>query len=129
MCGAMKEEAELSLADIFQTMLRRRVWKQDIHPSARIARSAHIDRTWPKGIHIGKDAIIEEQAVVLAHDMSRGIYLDTRIADGARVGIRAIIMPGITIGSGAVVEPGAVVTRDVKPGQTVRGNPARPVKE
>jgi acetyltransferase-like isoleucine patch superfamily enzyme len=43
----------------------------------------------------------------------------------ARIGANATILPGITIGEDAVVGSGAVVTKDVPPGVTVVGNPAR----
>lgn len=43
------------------------------------------------------------------------------------IGGGAIILPGLTIGDDAIVGAGAVVTRDVAPGQTVVGNPARAV--
>lgn len=46
----------------------------------------------------------------------------------AFVGVGAIILPGITIGCGAVVGAGAVVTRDVDPYAVVVGNPARFLK-
>lgn len=100
------------------------VWGMDIHPSVRIAPSALIDRTWPRGIHIAAGTTIEEEVVVLAHDMARGIYLDTRIGERCHLGARAIVMPGITIGDDTVVAPGAVVVRDVPPGSYAIGNPA-----
>jgi maltose O-acetyltransferase len=46
------------------------------------------------------------------------------IGDRVWIGYRAIILPGIEIGEGAVVGAGAVVTKDVPPFTIVAGNPA-----
>lgn len=54
---------------------------------------------------------------------------DTVIHDGAWIGIRATIMPGVTIGEGAVIASGAIVTKDVAPYTIVAGNPAKPVRQ
>jgi len=51
------------------------------------------------------------------------------IKRGAQIGLRAIIMPGVTVGRGAVVGAGSVVTRDVPDGVTVAGSPAKPTKK
>lgn len=51
------------------------------------------------------------------------------IGDDAWIGIGAIILKGVHIGSGARVAAGSVVTRDVPAGATVAGNPARIVSE
>jgi len=51
-----------------------------------------------------------------------------RVCRGAALGAAAIITPGVTIGENAVVGAGAVVTKDVPPGVTVVGNPARKIK-
>ena len=47
------------------------------------------------------------------------------IKKGARIGANATLLPGVVIGEGAVVGSGSVVTKDVPPGKTVVGNPAR----
>lgn len=51
------------------------------------------------------------------------------ICNGVWIGARAIILPGVTVGEGAVVAAGAVVTKDVAPWTIVGGNPARVIKE
>jgi UDP-2-acetamido-3-amino-2,3-dideoxy-glucuronate N-acetyltransferase len=53
--------------------------------------------------------------------------LRTVVGRGASLGSGAVILGGIRIGSEATVGAGAVVTRDVGPGETVAGNPARPL--
>jgi acetyltransferase-like isoleucine patch superfamily enzyme len=51
--------------------------------------------------------------------------MPTLVKKGATIGANATILPGLTIGEGAMVGAGAVVTKDVPPGCTVVGNPAR----
>lgn len=53
---------------------------------------------------------------------------DTIIGDGTWIGMRALIMPGIKIGEGAVIAAGSVVTKDVEPYSIVGGNPAQLIK-
>jgi maltose O-acetyltransferase len=56
-----------------------------------------------------------------------GLELGRPIAIGRNVWIGggAIILPGVTVGDDAIVGAGAVVTRDVRQGATVVGNPAK----
>jgi acetyltransferase-like isoleucine patch superfamily enzyme len=54
--------------------------------------------------------------------------LPTTVERGAALGSGAVISGGLRIGQGALVGAGAVVTHDVEPGETVVGNPARPVR-
>jgi acetyltransferase-like isoleucine patch superfamily enzyme len=49
----------------------------------------------------------------------------TVVRRGASIGTGAVVLGGIEIGARATVGAGAVVTRDVPPGATVAGNPAR----
>jgi len=53
--------------------------------------------------------------------------VETVVGEGASIGSGATILAGVRIGAGATVGAGAVVTRDVAPGATVVGNPARPL--
>lgn len=48
----------------------------------------------------------------------------TYVGNGVRIGSGALILP-VTIGDGAIIGAGSVVTRDVQPGETVVGNPSR----
>jgi UDP-2-acetamido-3-amino-2,3-dideoxy-glucuronate N-acetyltransferase len=54
--------------------------------------------------------------------------LPTIVEHGATLGSGAVVGGGVRIGEGALVGAGAVVTRDVKPGRVVVGNPARPIR-
>jgi len=54
--------------------------------------------------------------------------LHTVIERGASIGSGATILGGVRIGEKALVGAGAVVTRDVAAGETVAGNPARPLR-
>lgn len=51
------------------------------------------------------------------------------IQDGVWLGARCIVLPGVTIGKGAVVAAGAVVTKNVPPNSLVAGVPARVIRE
>ena len=51
------------------------------------------------------------------------------IGDKVWIGFNAIILKGVTVGEGAVIAAGSVVTKDVPPYCIVAGNPARVVKE
>ncbi|WP_425453518.1 acyltransferase [Companilactobacillus furfuricola] len=51
------------------------------------------------------------------------------IREGAWIGAKAILLPGVTIGEHAIVGAGAVVTKDVESYAVVGGNPAKLIKK
>jgi virginiamycin A acetyltransferase len=58
----------------------------------------------------------------------REVRGDTIVGNDVWIGMEAVVMPGVTIGDGAVVAARSVVTRDVPPYAIVAGNAARVVK-
>ena len=52
-----------------------------------------------------------------------------KICKGAVIGMASIIMPGVTIGEGAIVAAGSLVSKDVPAWSFVAGRPAKVVKE
>jgi chloramphenicol O-acetyltransferase type B len=54
---------------------------------------------------------------------------DTVIGNDVWIGAEAIVMPGVTVGDGAVIGTRALVTRDVEPYAIVGGNPARTIRK
>jgi acetyltransferase-like isoleucine patch superfamily enzyme len=87
------------------------------------------------GLIIGENVSISAGAwlVTGTHDMNDPQFPDDYrpivIGNHAWIGVRAILLAGITIGEGAVVMAGAVVTRDVPPYAVVGGVPARVVSQ
>jgi acetyltransferase-like isoleucine patch superfamily enzyme len=83
------------------------------------------------GIVIENNVVISSEAVILTatHDPRsprfEGMRKPVHIQDYAWIGLRALILPGVTLGKGSIVAAGAVVTKSVRPGDTVAGVPAR----
>ncbi len=104
------------------------VMKMDIHPTAQFSMSATLDKTFPKGLHIGECSYLAFGVRVMTHDRTRGLYAHTRIGKNCFIGGGTIILPGVTIGDGSVVGAGSVVSKDVPAGCVVAGNPAKVIK-
>ena len=87
----------------------------------------HYPITVGSNVSIGPEAVI----LTLGHDVQSADFAakggPVVIGDRVAIFFRAIILPGVTIGEGAVVAAGAVVTRDVAPYSIVAGSPAKPI--
>lgn len=106
-----------------------KVYKMDISKSARVSFGTKLDKTNPKGVHIGEESYLASGVILFSHDFSRNLRTHTYIGKRCFIGANAIIMAGVTIGDEVVVGSGAIVTKDVPSNCIVAGNPARIVKE
>jgi acetyltransferase-like isoleucine patch superfamily enzyme len=101
----------------------------EIHSTARISMKAKLDKNInPRGVYIGKYSWVTYNVVILAHDHTRGLKVDTFIGDRCFIGINSIILPGIHLGNEVVVAAGSVVTKDIPGNCMVAGNPAKIIK-
>jgi acetyltransferase-like isoleucine patch superfamily enzyme len=86
-------------------------------------------------IRTGDDVSIGPEATLLSlgHDPRSPEFADrggdVTIGSKVWIGYRALILPGLTVGDGAVVGAGAVVSKSVEPFAIVAGNPARKIGE
>ena len=110
------------------------------------AMSARVRLNRWRGVHIGRDvwigydAIIETshphlvtirdraaigiRTTIIAHNREQqGVVIE----EDAVLGPGVIVLPNVTIGRGAIVTAGSVVTKSVPPKTMVQGNPARPI--
>lgn len=111
----------------------------DMHMGER----AHISRgcIFERSVTVGPDAHLGEFVTILStsiigYDVHIGDYCQIGsfvfVGGGARIGndvvihTHATVLPGVQVGDGAVIGAGSVVIRDVPPGVTMLGNPAKP---
>jgi acetyltransferase-like isoleucine patch superfamily enzyme/acyl carrier protein len=94
-----------------------------------------IETAYPQLVSIGDNVSIGMRAVIIGHlrdstDRARAYNTHTvRIEDDVYIGPGVIVLPNVTIGRGAVVSAGSVVSRPVPPKTLVRGNPAEPIAQ
>lgn len=100
-----------------------------------IYKNVHFDSVAPELITIEKNVTLTQGVTILTH------YLDPRqegrnfrygevhIEKDAFIGVNVIICNSVTIGEGAIVGAGSVVTKDIPPFQVWAGNPAKYIKD
>lgn len=108
-------------------------WNLTIGNNTWIGEHAWLDSLAP--IYIGANACISQGAYFCTgnHDWSDPAFglvvKPIIIEDGAWVGARATVLPGVTIKSHSIVAAGTVIAKDTEPYMIYSGNPALPVKE
>jgi exopolysaccharide acyltransferase PssR len=118
-----------AVCDEARRLYFNRAWGMDIGANCRISLSAKLDKTNPRGVHIGESTTLDARACILTHDQCRSLVADTWVGKQCHIGMRSIIMPGVRIGDNCVVAPASVVLRDVPANCMAAGVPARVIEE
>ncbi|KAB7665792.1 acyltransferase [Bacillus sp. B1-b2] len=105
----------------------RKLLKMKVGEQTSFALMVMVDIMFPEKIKVGKNSVIGYNTTILAHE-----YLITEyrigeivIGDEVMIGANSTILPGITIGDGAIVSACTLVHKDVPAGSFVGGNPMR----
>jgi acetyltransferase-like isoleucine patch superfamily enzyme len=85
------------------------------------------DTMFPEKITVGTNSVIGYNTTILAHEYLIKEYRlgPVNIGSEVMIGANSTILPGVTIGDGAIVSAGTVVHKDVESGTFVGGNPMR----
>jgi acetyltransferase-like isoleucine patch superfamily enzyme len=114
---------------IFSNGLRKILYRlsgirlNDKHKEIYVAREVLFDDNFPELISIDEGVAIAWRVVFLCHNTlaTKKIVGRIKVKEKAMIGVGAIIMPGVTIGSYATVGAGTVVTKDVPDYAVIRG--------
>ena len=103
----------------------------EIHPGAKIGNGVFIDHG--AGVVIGEtceigDNVTMYQGVTLGGTGKDSGKRHPTVCNNVIIGAEALLLGPITIGEGAKIGAGAIVIKDVSPGSTIVGEPARDVK-
>jgi acetyltransferase-like isoleucine patch superfamily enzyme len=100
--------------------------------------NAILETAYAENITLGDDVRVTAGAIVMTHIKAPHLLRDKGyvptvlkpvvLKSHSFIGVNAVVMPGVTVGEGAVVTSGSVVLADVPPYTMVSGNPARIVK-
>ncbi|QGQ48058.1 acyltransferase [Metabacillus sediminilitoris] len=107
---------------LYKTFLRMKVGDQ-----TSFALMVMLDVMFPEKISVGKNTVIGYNTTILAHEyLIKEYRLGTvEIGDEVLIGANSTILPGVTIGDGAIVSAGTLVHKDVPAGAFVGGNPMK----
>lgn len=83
-------------------------------------------------VFLGPQVMLATSTHEIGHDRQRaGAYrgASLSIGDGAWIGARAVVLPGVSVGAGCIIASGAVVTRSTDPHGLYGGVPARRIRD
>lgn len=108
--------------------------KAELSPGCFVSHTGQVASFARVGPHtmIGRQTMVGHHSTVGPYSLIAGSAViggGANIGEGCFIGMGALVRDHVTVGDGATVGVGAVVTKDVPPGVTVVGNPARPLEK
>ncbi len=108
-------------------------WKLEVGDNVWLGENAWIDNL--DKVAIGNNVCISQGALLLTgnHDYTLSSF-DYRnapivVEDGAWIGAKALVCPGVVVGTHAVLAAGGVATKSLRPWTVYQGNPAKEIRE
>jgi len=114
-----------------KTWLFRHLLGMEVGKNVSVGLMAMVDIFYPEMITLGNEVILGYNSTILCHEFLRHEYRlgPVRVEDDAVICANSTLLPGVTVGKGAIVAAGSVVTRDVAPYTMVGGVPAQVIKK
>lgn len=106
-------------------------WRLTVGDHCWIGQGAWIDNM--ANVEVGNHACLSQLVYLCtgSHDHRRRAFdliaKPIHVGDGAWLGARCTVLPGVTVGANSLAAAGSIVVKDVEPGTIVAGNPAKPV--
>ncbi len=140
-CDRRAVLSELFGCDLDPGTVVRPTFRCDVGTNIRLGRAVMVNSGCifqdTAAISVGDHSMIAPGTVIAtsSHDFPvedrrsvRTVSLPVSIGRDVWIGAAAVVLPGRTVGDGAIVGAGAVVTRDIPPGEVWAGNPARRIR-
>jgi maltose O-acetyltransferase len=116
----------------------RRIWKIKIGKHTYISPKAYIDHHKSYSVEIGDNCYITRDCIILDHTQEKQggplklwgeiEYGNVKIGNNVFIGVKSVIMPGVTIGDNVIIGAMALVTNDIPSNVVAVGQPAKVIK-
>lgn len=116
----------------------RRIWKIKIGKNTYISPKAYIDHHKSFSVEIGDNCYITRDCIILDHTQEKQggplklwgeiEYGNVKIGNNVFIGVKSVIMPGVTIGDNVIIGAMSLVTKDIPSDVVAFGQPAKVIK-
>ncbi|MGI6575014.1 MAG: acyltransferase [bacterium] len=111
----------------FKNLLYRHLLGMKVGKNAAIGLMVMVDVFFPQEISVGENTIIGYNCTLLGHEFLQTEWRrgPVKIGRNVLIGANTTVLPGVTIGDGAIVSACSLVNKDVPPGAKVGGVPVK----